>query len=359
MNTNIQVDLQSEDKQVVLEEMEKMGLLSKMKAQIKSNVLKILEKQKQSVKQNVEFDYMTPLNKMNKSKEILLACHLVKEFLSFYEMEYTSPVFENESNVRESVKRETLTAELSLQNVVSSTPEPKPLLVQLIAAYQSDLLHKKNSTDNLAKGLDDSYGVKGHHYPSTDANFSNLVKNDNQSSGLGSKLPTGKKQLSPITFMNKSVEIGESSSPDKVESLKFNTANITDIYSQGQGQGQGKALPNLSNLTNLKTPVNIAKLNSEENKNKIQHNQNDNQFQFHTAEYNSNNKYDDEFNEVILEEISDKKGPEEEIDMIDIEDSKKSITASANNFMSSFGYDSSITNYKLDEFDHVEDVEKP
>lgn len=359
-NNTQNIDLHSEAKQVVLEEMEKMGLLSKMKAQIKSNVLKILEKQKQSVKQNVEFDYMTPLHKLNKSKEILLACHLIKEFLTFFEMEYTIGIFENESNVRESVKKETLSSELSLQNLISSSSEPKPLLVQLITAYQNDLQHKKHSMENISKGLDDSYGVKGHAYSNTDANFNSVLKSDLNS--------LGKKQLTPISFVNKSVDMGDSSSSSsgKSESLKFNTANISDIYS-GQGQGQAEKSNQINSqnkiLPILTTPINISKLNSEENKNKISQNQNQmesSKYQFHSADYNSNNKYDDEFNEVILEEINDKKSPEEEIcDILEIEDSKKSITASANNILSSFGYDSSIKDYKLDEFDHVEDVEKP
>jgi hypothetical protein len=366
MNTNNtqNIDLHSEAKQVVLEEMDKMGLLSKMKAQIKSNVLKILEKQKQSVKQNVEFDYMTPLHKLNKSKEILLACHLIKEFLAFYEMEYTIPIFENESNVRESVKKETISSELSLQNLISSSSEPKPLLVQLITAYQNDLQNKKHSMENIAKGLDDSYGVKGHIYSNTDANFTSVLKSDLNSSS-SSHLSTGKKQLTPISFVNKSVEMGDSTS-SKSESLKFNTANISDIYS-GQGQAENAEKSNTHQNTQnktlpiLTTPINIAKLNSEENKNKISQNQTENsKYQFQSADYNSNNKYDDEFNEVILEEINDKKGPDDEIcDILEIEDSKKSITASANIILSSFGYDSSIKDYKLDEFDHVEDVEKP
>lgn len=319
---NNTVDLQKEAKEVVLEEMEKMGLISTMKAQIKSSVLKILEKQKQSVKHNVEFDYMTPLNRQNKTKEILLAFHVIKEFLQFYEMEYTIPIFENESNIRENVKRETLSNELSLNynNLISSNTESKPILVQLITAYQQELQNSKNKISK--QHLDESYGVKGHHYSNADVILPKTEPLSNSS--------LGKKQLTPINFVNRSVDMKD---PNESPNLKFNTANITDIYSQNS-------------------------LNTEENKNIIkQSNQQEGyKFKLEAEEYNTNNKYDDEFNEVILEDITEGKNLNLNNARVE-EESGKSISVSAN-ILSSLGYDNSITNYKLEDFDHVESVEK-
>ena len=334
-SANNNVDLQQEAKSVVLDEMEKMGLISGMKAQIKSSVLKILESQKQSVKQNVEFDYITPLHRLNKSKDILLACYVIKEFLQFYEMEYTIPIFENESNINESIKKETLMNELSLNNtnnLISSTNEPKPLLVQLISAYQQEL---QNSKQPINKGLDDSYGVKGHTYSNTDVT---LPIGNNSSSLLG------KKQLTPISFVNKSVDMKESSSKDNESpGLKFNTANINDIYSHSE----------------IKENITDKALNTDENKAFIKQNtQEGYKFQMDSTDYNTNNKYDDEFNEVILEEISEGKNNMLNKNLPLEEESGKSITVSANNFLSSLGYDSSVTNYRIEDFDHVEDVER-
>ena len=60
-------------------------------------------------------------------------------------------------------------------------------------------------------------------------------------------------------------------------------------------------------------------------------------------------KYDDEFNEVILEEEIDK-------DKDKKNNQEESISASASK---SYGYDSSVQNFNVKEFDYVEDVEKP
>jgi hypothetical protein len=351
------VDLQADVKKIVLEHFDKSGLMNKMKAQIKFDVLQILEKQKQNIKQKVEFDYSTPLQRMNKSKEIVLACHLIKEFLQFYQMDYTFPIFENESNIRENIKKETLTTELSLQNNLnSSVNEPKPLLVQLIACYQSELKNKMNP-DQVTNRLDESYGVKsnlGVYASNLDAHS---VKPGMSDPILSPALGHGKKQLSPINFINKSVEMQEHNTSQ--DSSKFNTANIVEFYSKDKDEG-AKNLPDLKNypMNTLNTDEN-KKIIKEDNK-KISDNHskenNSSAYQYQTNEYNTNDKYDEEFNEVILEEIED---PKIRKDENEYEDSKKSITGSANNYMSSLGYDSSITNYKLEDFDHVEDVEKP
>jgi len=292
----LQVDLQSEAKNIVLEEMEKMGFISKMKAQIKSQVLKILEKQKKTIKQNLEFDYMTALQKQsNKSKEIMMAIFLIKEFLQFYEFEYTLPILENESNIREKIKRETLINDFQL----SSNVEGKPVLVQILTNYLNDMNNKKEGH------MGDSYLVK-----------QNVERSEEEIKHDPISLAQGKKILTPLNFANKSLDMKNENSPkNKDDSMKFNTANLIDIY----------AIPNKSPRSDGYSP-------EIKMKEVIYHNP----------------KYDDEFDEVVLEEldhIPDRKKDE-------LEDSKKGSSS-----MISMGYDSSVTNYKLDEFDHVEDVE--
>lgn len=367
---NSNVDLQKEAKSIVMEEMEKMGLMAKMKAQIKMNVLKILEKQKQSVKQNLEFDYITPLHRQNKNKEVLLAYHLIKEFMQFYELEYTMPIFENESNIRENLKKDTLLSELSIKN--NSNYENKPVIVQLITNYLHDINNKKSL--NVSQKLDESYGMKGGLY-NVDINSLNdgdTKKNEGigSSGGLPSinigNLPsggmgTGKKVLSPISFTNKSVELKEGDSPSKsTESLKFNTANINEIYGNNNNNTSG-GMNNVSK-TSPKNNENM-NINLKDNRNVDFNNNNEKLetpddnivFKYNPSEYTTNNKYDDEFSEVIMEDIPEIKfTPNAKND--EMEDSKKSLTA---NSTSNFGFDSSATNYNMTEFDHVEDVEIP
>ena len=109
------IDLQQEAKDLVLSELEKNGVINFMRANIKKSILDIISHEKDNIKQKLDFDFMTPLHRLNKSKEIILVCQLIKEFLKFYEMEYTLPIFENESNVKENIIRETLLKELKLQ----------------------------------------------------------------------------------------------------------------------------------------------------------------------------------------------------------------------------------------------------
>ena len=137
------IDLQQEAKDLVLNELEKNGVINYMRAKIKKSSLDIISNEKEGTKQKLDFDFMTPLHRLNKSKELVLACQLIKEFLKFYELEYTLPIFENESNIKENVKRETLIKELKLQS--KKEDSTKPVLLMLI-------MDKLNRVDNLAIG---------------------------------------------------------------------------------------------------------------------------------------------------------------------------------------------------------------
>jgi hypothetical protein len=165
---NNNVDLQSEARKAVLEELTKSGIIDKLKAQLKSDIFKSMEKQKKNLQNNIEFDYMTPLHKLAKSKEIIYSFFLIKEFLQFFEMEYTLPIFENEFNFRENVKRETLMSDFYLKDK-EKDGETKPILIHLISNYLTEMSNKKN---NYMNKLDDNYGVKGFGYmPDTQINI--------------------------------------------------------------------------------------------------------------------------------------------------------------------------------------------
>jgi hypothetical protein len=160
LNNQNNIDLQAEARNAVMEELNKSGLLEKMKAQLKVDILKAMEKQKKNLRHNIEFDYMTPLHKIAKSREIILSFFLIKEFLQFFEMDYTLPIFENEFNIRENVKRETLLSDFFLKDK-EKDGESKPVLIHLISNYFQEMSNKRN---NFAQKLDESYGVKNNFY---------------------------------------------------------------------------------------------------------------------------------------------------------------------------------------------------
>ena len=299
------IDLQQEAKEIVLNELEKTGLISNMRAMIKKSILEILEKQSDNTKQKLEFDYMTPLNRLNKNKELILACQLIKEFLKFYEMEYTFPIFENESNIKENIQKETLLKEFKLQE---NKDDPKPVLLQLVMERLNNNAFNNNNADR---------------YSGTFANYSNVYNNH--------VVPN--KKLSPISFTNtnKSVEMNDD------PSSKFSNINISDVYKRDKEITAADILnKNKNNNNNNKDPI----LSGNE---KV-----DGGFTLENK-LSKSDKYDEEFNEVILEEEIDK-------DKDKKNNQEESISASASK---SYGYDSSVQNFNVKEFDYVEDVEKP
>ena len=206
------IDLQKEAKDLVLNELEKNGVINYMRANIKKSILDIISHEKENVKQKLDFDFMTPLHRLNKSKEIILVCQLIKEFLKFYEMEYTLPIFENESNVKENIKRDTLLKELKLQG---KKEDSKPVLLIL-------LMDKLNRQENVVSGLNANKGASDRYDFN---NFGSVFNRDDNSSAV---IPN-KKSLAPITFgtTNKSLDMNNNSSS---EPDKFNTFNISDVY---------------------------------------------------------------------------------------------------------------------------------
>jgi FGFR1 oncogene partner len=197
------VDLQQEAKELILKELEEKGVINYMRAKIKKSIIDIISSQSEAVQQKFDFDYMTPLHRLNKPKEIVLVCQLIKEFLKFYELEYTLPIFENESNIKENIKRETLLKEVKLENQKDNS---KPVLLLLLL----DKLNRKEELFNNQnkKNID--------RYEMNSKSERDSVNSENK-----------KIELNPTTFgsTNKSLEMAEPMTIDK-----FNNFNINEVY---------------------------------------------------------------------------------------------------------------------------------
>ena len=197
------VDLQQEAKELILKELEEKGVINYMRAKIKKSIIDIISSQSEAVQQKFDFDYMTPLHRLNKPKEIVLVCQLIKEFLKFYELEYTLPIFENESNIKENIKRETLLKEVKLENQKDNS---KPVLLLLLL----DKLNRKEElfSNQNKKNID--------RYEMNSKSERDSVNSENK-----------KIELNPTTFgsTNKSLEMAEPTAIDK-----FNNFNINEVY---------------------------------------------------------------------------------------------------------------------------------
>ena len=324
------IDLQQEAKDLVLNELEKNGVINYMRAKIKKSILDIISNEKESTKQKLDFDFMTPLHRLNKPKEIVLVCQLIKEFLKFYEMEYTLPIFENESNVKENIKRDTLLKEVKLQG---KKDDSKPVLLLL-------LQDKLNRPENVAAGLNPNKGASDRY------DFGSVFNRDDNSNPT---IPN--KKLAPISFgtTNKSLDMNSNSNSD---SDKFNTFNISDVYKRDKqeqpkenNENKGKEITSADILgpgskTENKLAEDIKKEESKPPSNPADLN------------LNKNNNEIDEFKEVILEDIeaNNVKNSQEKKDV----ESQSFSTSNVN----SQGVDSSAGPNSLNNFDYVEEVEK-
>ena len=326
------IDLQQEAKDLVLAELEKNGVINFMRANIKKSILDIISHEKENIKQKLDFDFMTPLHRLNKSKEIILCCQLIKEFLKFYEMEYTLPIFENESNVKENIKRETLLKELKLQG---KKEDSKPVLLTL-------LMDKLTRQENVAAGLNANKGASDRYDFN---NFGSVFNRDDNSNAV---IPN-KKQLSPITFgtTNKSLDMNNNNNNSEPD--KFNTFNISDVYKRDKpdpakentNENKGKEITSADILGENKNEVKLSdELKKDNNEEKP--------FVKSENEDNKNDLIDD----LILEDIdlnNNNKPPQEKKE-------GESQSFSTSN-MNSLGADSSVGN-KNNNFDYVEEADK-
>ena len=326
------IDLQQEAKELVLAELEKNGVINYMRANIKKSILDIISHEKENIKQKLDFDFMTPLHRLNKSKEIILCCQLIKEFLKFYEMEYTLPIFENESNVKENIKRETLLKELKLQG---KKEDSKPVLLTL-------LMDKLTRQENVATGLNQNKGASDRYDFN---NFGSVFNRDDNSNAV---IPN-KKQLSPITFGTTNKSLDMNNNTNNSEPDKFNTFNISDVYKreksdpakENSNENKGKEITSADIIGENKTETKLSdelKKDNNEEKTPVKP----------PSEENKNDLLDD----LILEDIdlNGNKPPQEKKE-------GESQSFSTSN-MNSLGADSSVGPKNNNNFDYVEEADK-
>ena len=279
---NNSIDIQQEAKDIIMKELERKGVINYMRAKIKKSIIDVISHQKESFKQKLDFDFMTPLHRLNKPKEIVLVCQLIKEFLKFYELEYTLPIFENESNVKEDIKRETLLKELKLEEKKDSS---KPVLLLLL---QDKLNNNEDRNNQIHKNID--------RYD---------FNNSNKSEGDLSNNEANRNQINPSSFgsTNRSLDMTE-----PVNVNRFNTFNMNEVYKNENKNPNGNLIEddrknNNEVKINIKNEKKNSDLSSEEKENYENNNIKEKE---KNNENNDNNIANDLNKEVINEEIIEK-----------------------------------------------------
>ena len=140
-------------------------------------------------------------------------------------MEYILPIFENESNVKENIKRETLLKELKLEGKKDNT---KPVLLLLL---QDKLNRQEEIFNNQDKKNIDRYEINS--------------KSERDSINIENK----KIELNPNTFgtTNKSLEMAEPATIDK-----FNNFDIKEVVYKNENEIK-KENNILNDIKDLKT----------------------------------------------------------------------------------------------------------
>ena len=128
----------NELKNLVMQNLEKNGYLSNIRAQIRSSVFKTIDSQEASSKK-----VTTPLmqaspfytenlkvQKMAESAQGQSALQLIQELLQFYEMEHSLKIFTSESNMKSESKRDKVAADHSLKPT-----NDEPVLYRLFSNF--------------------------------------------------------------------------------------------------------------------------------------------------------------------------------------------------------------------------------
>jgi len=151
-------------KNIVIQSLESKGILSQLRAQIRSSVFKIIEDQESKDSKNPAFFWENPLcQKIHESEEGLIAIELMHEFFEFFRMDYTNNVFIHESNYKESFTRDECKKKLKIDDIKNE----QPLLMLLIKTLLSGVMiggrdaergSQKNQDNNSRKEIEADKG---------------------------------------------------------------------------------------------------------------------------------------------------------------------------------------------------------
>jgi len=221
-------------KNLVVNTLESEGILGKIRAQLKSQVFQIIEKQDPSIKAQNNFMIQNPIAaKIMETEDGKICADLVREFCDFFHLDYTLQVFLPECNLKNSpIKRDELEAKIGLQTIDRNSPllfqllansrkkqesfvlnsngkSPQPpssgnILVQGSSEKREDITNSKSQEKGIAKNFD--------------SNLVNLVEGRNKEEGANSsKKPIENKDIILDFNSSKSNEISKKSSQGPVE----------------------------------------------------------------------------------------------------------------------------------------------
>jgi len=201
--------------------LENSGILGKIKAQLRANVYLALEegekvKNKSSLVNKPLAEFMSTTNGR-------LVCSLVREFLEFFNLDYTKAVFDPETNIEgKDIKlreRNHLTEALGLTEL---TDPHAPLLSEILRLSKVSVLKSESPTPTDISGHGDVEDDDGH----TSAHLSLNDENDDYSSKHEEN-----SEKSESSTISKTPEIVLKDQPNKFETRNtFASSNSADPF---------------------------------------------------------------------------------------------------------------------------------
>jgi len=118
-------DEDTELRDLVAQTLETNGVLNKIRAELRANVFLALEEQDALKKKTIS---NKALKSLMETKEGMLAFGVIREFLEFFNLDFTTAVLDPESNVTKAPSRERLINDFNMQSVDTK----QPLLMELL-----------------------------------------------------------------------------------------------------------------------------------------------------------------------------------------------------------------------------------
>lgn len=188
-------------KKSLIDSLHQNGTVNILKSKVKSQLVSLMNEKNKNIKRNMDFELLTPFQKVPKSKELMLLTHLILEFMQFYELDYTVPVFKGETNLFEVVSKETLIKDSNLR---SNYDNQSPILLQILNSFLNDKNTGKKFNDEIYK-KDKEYSYSGLGLLSSfgNQNLNSKEKEkekESQLSNIDLSNISKNKKLTPLSF---------------------------------------------------------------------------------------------------------------------------------------------------------------
>ncbi|XP_046849689.1 centrosomal protein 43-like [Xenia sp. Carnegie-2017] len=188
MNGSFEEDADLRD--LVAHALESKGILGKIKAELRANVFMVLDELDKNDMNRPQY-FNEKLKNFMTTKEGKLITGLVREFLEFFNLDYTLAVFDPESNFGNQYKgRDSLVEELDFQETVN---ESKPIISFLLEDRANVAMAKPNLT-SVAEDV-----AKNSHINSPDMSPRSVSSSGKNNSSRVSRIPQRVKDIKKMT----------------------------------------------------------------------------------------------------------------------------------------------------------------